>query len=79
MGWTLGYMTERTNRMASMESKALLGLSAFITLAVLFALFLAVGLLLAYHAGRMKGSSSVTYSRFPSRRPHTYGSFSLSL
>ena len=84
VGWTMGYMTERTNRIAEKNASALLGLPVFVTLAVLFCLLLLVGLLLSYHAGRIRRSSR-SYSRFGSAPQlagsvrHTYGSLSLSL
>lgn len=75
IGWTLGYMTERTNRIAAAEASVFLSTSVFVGLAILFSLFLMTSLLLSYHAIWMKRSSN-TYSRW---RHHTYGSLNLSL
>lgn len=75
IGWTLGYMTERTNQIAAAEAAVFLSTTAFVGLAVLFSLFFMTGLLLLYHAIWMKRSIN-TYSRL---RHHTYGSLNLSL
>merc|ERR1712071_471714 len=52
VGWAMGYMTERTNAMASVEAQQLLSFTAFISLVVLFCLFLLIGCMMTYHALR---------------------------
>jgi hypothetical protein len=71
----MGYMTEKTNKIAAAEASLLLATPVFIALAILFTLFLIIGFLLSYHAVRMKRSAN-SYSRL---RHHTYGSLNLSL
>lgn len=76
MGWSLGYMTQRTNGMEARLARPLLLLPAFAALTVLFGLFLLVGVLLSHHAYWLHRSSQ-SYSRLP--RPHSYGSLTVSL
>ncbi|EFX73869.1 hypothetical protein DAPPUDRAFT_57727, partial [Daphnia pulex] len=75
VGWSMGYMTEKTNKIAAAEASLLLATPVFIALAILFTLFLIIGFLLSYHAVRMKRSAN-SYSRL---HHHTYGSLNLSL
>jgi len=75
VGWTMGYMTEKSNQIEAMEAKQLLSLPAFISLIILFCLFLIIGCLMTYHAFRMNQTSD-SYNRL---NHHTYGSLTLSL
>jgi len=75
VGWAMGYMTERTNAMASVEAQQLLSFTAFISLVVLFCLFLLIGCMMTYHALRMNRSAQ-SYNRLTH---HSYGSLTLSL
>ncbi|XP_046642551.1 ectonucleoside triphosphate diphosphohydrolase 1-like isoform X4 [Daphnia pulicaria] len=63
VGWSMGYMTEKTNKIAAAEASLLLATPVFIALAILFTLFLIIGFLLSYHAVRMKRSAN-SYSRY---------------
>jgi hypothetical protein len=76
VGWTMGYMTDRTNLIPESLAGPLLLVAPFAALVILFALFFIVGLLLFQHAWRLKRSSQ-SYSRL--QRHHNYGSLTMSL
>lgn len=75
VGWTMGYMTEKSNQIEAVEAKQLLSLPAFTSLIVLFCLFFIIGCLMTYHAFQMNQTSD-SYNRL---NHHTYGSLTLSL
>lgn len=62
MGWTMGYMTEKSNQIEAVEAKQLLSLPAFTSLIVLFCLFFIIGCLMTYHAFQMNQTSD-SYNR----------------
>jgi len=75
VGWTMGYMTEKSSEIEAVDAKELLSLPAFTGLIVLFCLFFLIGCLMTYHAFRMNQTSD-SYNRL---NRHTYGSLTLSL
>ena len=62
VGWTMGYMTEKSNQIEAVEAKQLLSLPAFTSLIVLFCLFFIIGCLMTYHAFQMNQTSD-SYNR----------------